>query len=65
METRLLSPREAGDWLGIAPQTLAEWRCSGRYGLPFVKIGGRVAYRMADLEEWVARRRQEGVSRAD
>ena len=35
-----------------APSTLAHWRCEGK-GPPFVKLGGRVAYRGADLNAWI------------
>ena len=31
--------------------TLANWRSTGG-GPPFVKIGGRVVYKLADLKEW-------------
>lgn len=39
----LLSRREAAAYLGIAENTLAIWKCSGRYGLPFVKMGRLVS----------------------
>ena len=35
-----------------ARQTLAHWRSQGR-GPAFIKIGGRVAYRGADLNAWL------------
>ena len=39
----------------IAPYfTLAHWRCEGR-GPAYVKIGARVAYRGADLNDWIER----------
>ena len=53
---KLLSPDAAAEVLGIAPKTLAVWRCSGRYALPFVKVGRLVRYRRADLEAFLARR---------
>jgi hypothetical protein len=37
----LLRPADVSVWLGIRPQTLAVWRCTGRVGLPFVKLGTR------------------------
>jgi len=53
---RLLTDKEAATFLGLKPNTLATWRCSSRYGLPFVKVGKAVRYRMADLEKWLAAR---------
>jgi len=33
----------------ISPRTLERWRWLGE-GLPFLKIGGRVVYRLQDIE---------------
>ncbi len=52
----LFSPVEAAEYLGIQPNTLAVWRCTARHSLPYVKIGRRVMYRMADLETWAQSR---------
>ena len=49
----LLSPAEAASILGVRPQTLAVWRCSGRHALPYVKVGASVKYRQSDLENWL------------
>lgn len=57
MDTKkLLSRREAAEYLGVKPQTLAAWHITGKYGLPLVKVGRSVRYRMADLERWLAAR---------
>ena len=40
--TEMLTPQQAADYLGIAPQTLAVWRCTRRYAVPFVKVGSKV-----------------------
>ena len=38
--------------LGIATKnTLAVWRSSGRYNLPYVKISRRVKYRLTDIAQ--------------
>ena len=50
---RLLKPSEASDYLGVAEATLATWRCTQRYALPYVKIGKSVMYRIEDLEQFV------------
>lgn len=43
--------------LNVKPATLCNWRCTGRYNLPYVKTGRLVRYRVADLAEWIAKRR--------
>lgn len=53
----LLSSEEAGKELGVEASTLAIWRCTGRYQLPFVKIGRLVKYRMGDIREFKQVRR--------
>jgi len=53
---KLLSRREAAEYLGVKPQTLAAWHVTGRYNLPVVKVGRSVRYRLADLEAWLAAR---------
>jgi hypothetical protein len=51
----LVSRVEAARALGIRPQTLAVWACTGRYNLPMVKIGRCVKYRQSDLDNFIAR----------
>jgi len=57
---QLVTPEAAAAALGLAVQTLARWRCEG-YGPRHVRLsggsgGGRVAYRVADVEAWIAGR---------
>lgn len=47
-----LSRTHAAKYLGVAPQTLANWRSLGR-GPKHMKLGGRVFYRLADLEAFI------------
>lgn len=54
--SHLLPPEDAGAAIGIAPTSLAVWRSTGRYSLPFVKSGRKVFYRVGDLKEFLARR---------
>lgn len=54
--THLLSRKQAADFLGLKPQTLAKWATTGQYGLPFVKVGRAVRYRQEDLERWLDER---------
>jgi N-acyl-D-aspartate/D-glutamate deacylase len=52
--------KAASTVLGVKPSTLANWRTTGRYGLPFLKMGRLVRYRTVDLAAWIAQRRQGG-----
>ena len=52
----LLTREQAAEYLGIRPQTLAVWATSGRYGLPFIRVGRRVRYRRADLDRFLESR---------
>ena len=53
-ESKLLTTKEAAAKLGVLPTTLAVWRCSGTYSLPFIKIGKRkVMYLERDLDEFI------------
>jgi excisionase family DNA binding protein len=51
-----LSTLEAAEYVGTRPHTLEVWRASGRYKIPFVKVGRLVRYRRADLDAWLASR---------
>lgn len=48
-----LSRREAAKFVGVAPRTLANWKSRGA-GPNQTKVGGRVFYRLADLQMFVA-----------
>ena len=51
-----LSANEAARHLGVAVSTLAKMRCRG--GSPrYFKLGARVCYSRADLDEWLEARR--------
>ncbi len=49
----LLSRKQAAIYLGLSEQTLAIWKCTMRYELPFVKIGRLIKYRKADLDAFI------------
>lgn len=62
------APEAAGDFLTpdelvkrfkgvVNPKTLANWRTRGD-GPPYIKVGGRVLYKRADVSAWEARRRR-------
>ena len=59
----LLDEVQAAAALDVTPGTLAVWRSTGRYNLPFIKVGSKVRYRRADLEAWLdARTRANGAT---
>ena len=58
---KLLSPRETGSLLGISVNTLAVWRCTGRYPLNFIRVGNRIKYRLEDIESFIQNRMQNGL----
>ena len=47
---KLLTRQQAAAYLGVKPQTLSVWACTKRYGLPFIKVGRLVRYRVSDLD---------------
>ena len=55
----LLDDKAAATILDVSPGTLSVWRSTGRYALPFLKIGRKVRYRRADLDAWLAARVRE------
>ena len=50
----LLTAEETAEILGVKPQTLAVWRCAKRYGLPYLKLGRSIRYRLDDVESFIA-----------
>lgn len=48
----LLTSREAADYLGRKPQTLANWR-SQRTGPKYTGSGKGIRYRQRDLDAWL------------
>lgn len=58
-QRELLTENEAAPFLDVSPSTLSVWRCTGRYGIPFIKIGRKVRYRRSDLVAWLESRTRE------
>lgn len=50
----LATPAQVSERLQVPQKTLAVWRSTNRVRLPFVKVGGAVRYRWADIEQFVA-----------
>ncbi|WP_321855565.1 helix-turn-helix domain-containing protein [Paraburkholderia tropica] len=53
LQTALLTDEEAAALLGTSVNTLANWRATRRYPLPFVKVGRLVRYRRTDIEAFI------------
>ena len=56
MTEQFLTQTRLADRWKISPRTLERWRWKGE-GPEFVKIGGRVVYRLDDIEAYESRRR--------
>lgn len=64
MENNLLDEKQAAEVLTVEPGTLSVWRSTGRYKIPFVKVGRRVRYRRSDLLAWLeSRTRATGATK--
>lgn len=51
-----LTRRQAAEYLGISPSTLAVWGCTKRYNLFYVKIKSHAKYRKSDLDAFIESR---------
>jgi excisionase family DNA binding protein len=51
--TKLLTPAEAAEYLGVSVQTLYNWRSTKRVEVPAKKIGGKLRFREEDLQRFV------------
>ena len=55
-QIELMTTSEAANFLRLKKETLVIWRCTKRYPLPFLKVGGRVLYKLSDLEKFIENR---------
>lgn len=55
-DSHLLDDIDAAAVLDTSPGTLAVWRSTGRYALPFIKVGRKVRYRVGDLRAFLEKR---------
>jgi len=62
----LLDPAAAAKFLGgtkpLNVGTLAVWRCTKKYDIPYLKIGRDVRYRKSELRKWRDQWRQSPTS---
>ena len=49
-QSNLLTNEESASYLGVAPNSLAVWRTTKRYALPYIKVDRLVKYRQSDLD---------------
>jgi|GEM_PF-2385073 len=57
MATKLNLPRVAAERLGLTnANTLAVWRCTKRYPLPYVRVGARIFYTDEAIENFIKSR---------
>jgi predicted site-specific integrase-resolvase len=61
VSTRHLNQRELAERLNISPRTLERWRWLGE-GPPFLKVGGRVVYRVQDIERYEAEQLRDSTT---
>lgn len=53
---QLLTEAETAAYLQVKPETLATWRCTRRYPLPFVRVGRAIRHRLRDVESFLTAR---------
>lgn len=54
MPVKHLRQADVAERWNVSPRTLERWRCTGQ-GPQFLKVGGRVVYRIEDIEAFEAR----------
>lgn len=63
MSADLVDENVAAEILDVEPGTLQVWRSTGRYGIPFIKIGRNVRYSRTALDVWLeSRTRTSGAT---
>lgn len=62
--TKLMCQQDAAHFLNLSPRTLEKLRVNGG-GPAYHKLGRRVAYSSADLEEWIEDKRRTSTSEHD
>jgi hypothetical protein len=58
----MLRDREVATILQVKPATLGNWRCTGRYPLPYTKVGRYAMYKVIDVAVFLENRRHERVA---
>jgi hypothetical protein len=63
-ELVLLDQEQAAEVLSVQPRTRESWRYLGN-GPMFVKMGGRIRYKLHDLHAWVEERTFRSTTEVD
>jgi excisionase family DNA binding protein len=53
---KMLTRKDAAQYLGVTEGTLAVWASTGRYKLPFIKVGRKVLYAAVHLDSFLESR---------
>ena len=53
MNEQLLTTEQVAKLIGVRPQTLAVWRSTKKFGLPYIKIGHAVRYHETAVRRWL------------
>jgi excisionase family DNA binding protein len=61
-EDERLDTAQAADYLGVQQHTLEIWRSSGRYRIPYIKVGKLIRYRRSALDDWMESRTVNAAS---
>jgi predicted DNA-binding transcriptional regulator AlpA len=63
--TPLLDDQQLAEILGVSPKTIANWRCSKRLAIPYIKLSRSVRYRKADIAAYLATRTVNAMKEED
>jgi predicted DNA-binding transcriptional regulator AlpA len=63
-KSAIMLPLETARYTRVAVSTLAKLRCWGG-GPAYLKLGRKIGYQRADVDEWLASRRARSTSDAD
>jgi len=58
-----VDPQIAASLVGSTKSSLEKDRSTGHLGIPYVKAGKRVFYRLSDLDEWLAANTKTPIKR--
>lgn len=61
MEPDIMTTAEAAEYVRLSQPTLERFRLTGE-GAEYLKLGGAVRYRKADLDSWLVSRRVRSTS---
>lgn len=49
----MLNREDAAKYLGISSSTLANWACTRKFNIPYIRLGKAVRYRKSDLDAFI------------